>query len=145
MNKLDIFNDLILCMCKRAETFIITFFNVIWIKLTKLCFISIWMIQLLKFVMRKLTILVIAFLFCTNKMIVLNIWGSSFVFIIVVIQACFSFMRVFVQTFYGFECPDIESKEFPILKMEHIIRVNQRTIEASLTVSLLRTWVNLVR
>lgn len=94
MNKLDVFNDFILCMCKRAETFIITFFNVIWVKLTKLCFISIWMIQLLKFVMRKLTIFIIAFLFGANKMIVLNIRGSSFVFIIVVIQACFSLMRV---------------------------------------------------
>jgi len=94
MNELNVLNDLILSMCKRAETFIITFFNVIWIKLTEFCFVSIWMVQLLKFVMRKFTILVIAFLFGTNKMIVLNIRGSSFVFIVVVIQTCFSFMRI---------------------------------------------------
>ena len=73
MNELNVLNDLILSMCKRAETFIITFFNVIWIKLTEFCFVSIWMVQLLKFVMRKFTILVVAFLFGTNKMVVLNI------------------------------------------------------------------------
>lgn len=97
MNELNVLNDLILGMCKRAETFIITFFNVIWIKLTEFRFVSIWMVQLLKFVMRKFTILVIAFLFGTNKMIVLNIRGSSFVFIVVIIQTCFSFMRIYFK------------------------------------------------
>jgi len=73
MNQLNVFNDLILRMSKRTETFVITFFDVIWEKLTKFSFISIWMVQLLKFIMRKLAILIIAFLFGTNKMIVLNI------------------------------------------------------------------------
>lgn len=73
MDKLNIFDDLALCMCKRTKTFIITFFNIIWIKLTEFSFVTIWMIQLLKFVMGKLTNFIIAFLFGTNKMIVLNI------------------------------------------------------------------------
>lgn len=92
MNQLNVFNDLILRMSKRTETFVITFFDVIWEKLTKFSFISIWMVQLLKFIMRKLAILIIAFLFGTNKMIVLNIWWSSFIFIIMIVQACFPFM-----------------------------------------------------
>lgn len=92
MNQLNVFNDLILRMSKRTETFVITFFDVIWEKLTKFSFISIWMVQLLKFIMRKLAILIIAFLFGTNKMIVLNIWWSSLIFIIMIVQACFPFM-----------------------------------------------------
>ena len=73
VNQLDVFNYLILGMGKRAKTFIVAFFDIGGVKLAKFCLIPIWMIQLLQFIMRKLTRLIVAFLFCTNKMIVLNV------------------------------------------------------------------------
>lgn len=151
VDKLNILNDFILCMSKRTETFIIAFLDIIWVKLTELSFIAIWMVQLLKFVMWKLANLVIAFLFSTNKMVVFNIWGSSFVFVIVEIETCFSLMGIFfygrntfVQTLYGFESSNVESKELPVLKMIHVIGVDQWAIEASLTISLLRALIDFI-
>lgn len=73
MNKLNILDDFVLCMGKRAEPFIITLINVVRKKLTELSFIPVWVVQLLKFVMGKLAVFVIAFFFGANKMIILNV------------------------------------------------------------------------
>lgn len=70
MNKLNVLYDLVLRMSKRAETFVVTFLDIIWIKLTKFSFIAIRMIKLFQFIMRKLAILIVTFLSCTNKMVV---------------------------------------------------------------------------
>jgi hypothetical protein len=47
MDKLYVLSDLILCMSKGAEAFILAFVNIVGIKLAKFCFVSIGMIQLL--------------------------------------------------------------------------------------------------
>jgi hypothetical protein len=52
--------------------------------------------------------------------------------------------NTFVQTLYGFESSNIESKEFTVLKMIHVIGVNQWAIEASLTISLLRALIDFI-
>lgn len=52
--------------------------------------------------------------------------------------------NTFVETFDGFECSNIETEEFTVLEMEHIIGMDEGAIESSFTVSLLWTGVNLV-
>jgi len=65
MNKLNVCSDLILCVSKRTKTSVITFFDILGIKLAELCLIAIRMVQLLELIMRKLAFLVVTFLFCT--------------------------------------------------------------------------------
>lgn len=105
MNQFDVLNDLILSMGKWAKAFVITILDIIGIKLTKFSFVTIWMIKLLKFVMRKLTVLVVAFLFLAIKVTIYDVWGSSFILIVVIINACFAFVHIFdywkIYSFYS--------------------------------------------
>lgn len=73
MNQLDVLNDFTLRVSKRTKTFVIAFFNIVGVKLTKFCFIAVRMVQLLQLIMRRFTIFIVAFLFVTNKMIVLYV------------------------------------------------------------------------
>ena len=60
-------------MAKGAETFIVAFIDVFGVKLAEFGFVAIEVVQLFEFVMGKFAVLIIAFLFSANKMIVLNV------------------------------------------------------------------------
>lgn len=103
MYQFDIFNDLVLGMCKRTETFVVTLVNIVGVKLTEFSFVAVGMVELFEFIVGKLTILVVAFLFCTNKMIVLDVGRSAFVLIVMVVQTSFSFV-VFLRLTIKYVC-----------------------------------------
>ena len=52
--------------------------------------------------------------------------------------------NTFVKAFDGFECSDIKTEEFSVLKMKHIIGMNKGAIESCFTVSLLWTRVDFI-
>jgi hypothetical protein len=60
-------------MAKGTETFIVAFIDVVGVKLAEFGFVAIEVVQLFEFIMGKFAVLIIAFLFSANKMIVLNV------------------------------------------------------------------------
>ncbi len=92
MNQL--YHNLVLCMSKRAEFFILTILNIVWIRLAKLTFVSTWVIKLFYFVVRVFTILWGTFVSSANKVIILIRRISSFISIVMVEQTCFSLMLI---------------------------------------------------
>ena len=94
MKQFNVFNDLVLGMSERAKTFVVAFVDIVGVKLTEFSLVPIGMIQLFEFVMRKFTVLIIAFLFRANKMIVHDISCSSLILLIMVVKTCFSLVAV---------------------------------------------------
>ncbi len=94
MEELDVFDDLVLRMSERTETFVVAFVDTVGVKLTEFSLVPIVMVQLFEFVMGKFAVLIIAFLFCANKMIVLDICCSSLILLIMVVKTCFSLVVV---------------------------------------------------
>lgn len=85
MNQIDILDDFILSMCEGAKAFIVTLINFDWIELAKFCFVSVGMVKLLQFVMGSVAVWIVTFLLVTEKVTVLNIRGSSFVLVVMII------------------------------------------------------------
>jgi hypothetical protein len=94
MEELDVFDDLVLRMSERTETFVVAFVDTFGVKLTEFSLVPIGMVQLFEFVMGKFAVLIIAFLFCANKMIVLDISCSPLILLIMVVKTCFSLVVV---------------------------------------------------
>jgi hypothetical protein len=94
MKQFNVFDDFILGMSERAKTFVVAFVDTVGVKLTEFSLVPIGMVQLFEFVMGKFTVLIIAFLFRTNKMIVHDINCSSLILLIMVVKTCFSLVVV---------------------------------------------------
>lgn len=73
MNQLDVLNDLIDRMSERTKAFVVTLLNVVRVKLTKFCFITIRVVQLLKFIVRVFTEFIVTLLDLTYKVTVSNV------------------------------------------------------------------------
>ena len=92
MNQLNIFDDLVLGVCEGAETFVIALVDVVGVECAELGFVPVGVVELFELVVGKLAIFVVAFLFSANKMIVLDVGGSAFVLVVVVVETSFSFV-----------------------------------------------------
>jgi hypothetical protein len=94
MKQFNVFDDFVLGMSERAKTFVVAFVDTVGVKLTEFSLVPIGMVQLFEFVMGKFTVLIIAFLFRANKMIVNDIGCSSLILLIMVVKTCFSLVVV---------------------------------------------------
>lgn len=93
MNQLDVLNYLIDRVSEGTKALVVTLLNIIGVKLTKFCFITIRVVQLLKFIVRVFTEFIVTLLDLTYKVTVRNVRWSSFVLFIMVVKTGFSFVK----------------------------------------------------
>lgn len=94
MDQLDILFYFVLSMSERAKISVLTFVDIFWVVLTEFSLVAVNVIELLKFIMRVLTVFEITLIFGTAEMAILKMGRAPLVFVIVVVKACFPLMLI---------------------------------------------------